>query len=178
MITLDRAISITAQVFENKFDKSGTPYILHPLQVMNNVRKWEDLDITMAALLHDIIEDTDFILLEEKEGLNEFSEKLIANHTFNYFIKNDKFGKLDISKRVYDILNLVTRKKGMSYQDEILRICTNQDAIKVKMGDIEHNIQILRLLSSKIELEDSDTLRIAKYFKHYGQLKKTLNSFS
>ena len=36
------AIALASELFIGKPDKSGEPYILHCLEVMNNVKKWDD----------------------------------------------------------------------------------------------------------------------------------------
>ena len=45
---LDRAIALAAEKFIGKYDKSGEPYILHCLQVMNNVKKWNDVELEIS----------------------------------------------------------------------------------------------------------------------------------
>lgn len=53
--TLDDAIRIATEAHDGQTDKSGQPYITHPLRVMDNV---EGEHHKMAAVLHDVIEDT------------------------------------------------------------------------------------------------------------------------
>lgn len=56
---------------QTRRNKENTPYIIHPLQVALHLLKTghiHDADILMAALLHDIIEDTN-TSLEELESL-------------------------------------------------------------------------------------------------------------
>lgn len=59
MATLERAIEIAAKAHAGQTDKGGEPYILHPLRVMlsvsNNLER-------MAAVLHDVVEDSDITL--------------------------------------------------------------------------------------------------------------------
>jgi len=55
MPTLERAISIAATAHAGQFDKAGEPYILHPLRVMMRVA---GASARMAAVLHDVVEDT------------------------------------------------------------------------------------------------------------------------
>lgn len=50
------AISIAAEGFKNKTDKSGEPYILHCIRVMNNLHT-TDKKLQSIAILHDCIED-------------------------------------------------------------------------------------------------------------------------
>ena len=55
MATLEDAIEIAAQAHAGQVDKAGSPYILHPLRVMFRV---EGVRERIAAVLHDIVEDT------------------------------------------------------------------------------------------------------------------------
>ncbi|MCF2526399.1 HD domain-containing protein [Yinghuangia soli] len=54
--TLDDAVALARSAHAGQLDKGGKPYIAHPLRVMRAVEGlWEQ----MAAVLHDVIEDTD-----------------------------------------------------------------------------------------------------------------------
>ena len=53
---LDDAIRIAREAHDGQTDKSGNPYIYHPLRVMARVK---GAHAQMAAVLHDVIEDTD-----------------------------------------------------------------------------------------------------------------------
>ena len=141
---LDNAIALAATSFEGEFDKGGQPYILHCIQVMENVKKWNDVELQIAAVLHDIIEDTTIT-----------AEKLL---------------EMGYSPRVVRIVQAVTFPKGCDYDDKILEICDDQDAIKVKMADLDHNSQILRMKG--ISRKDLD--RNEKYHRSYFILEKHL----
>lgn len=142
---LDTAIALAASKFVGVFDKSGEPYILHCLQVMQNVKKYNDVELEIAAVLHDIVEDTD--------------------------ISFDDLEERGYSPRVIKIIKHVTREDEISYDDEIARICNDQDSIKVKMADLEHNSSILRLKG----IRQKDLERIQKYHKAYFILQAHLN---
>ena len=141
---LDSAIVLAATSFEGKYDKGNEPYILHCIQVMENVRKWDDVELQIAAVLHDIIEDTKIT-----------AEKLLD---------------MGYSPRVVRIVQAVTFPKDCDYDDKILEVCNDQDAIKVKMADLEHNSLILRMKG--IRRKDLD--RIEKYQRSYFILKNHL----
>ena len=142
---LGQAISIAANAFEGKFDKSGEPYILHCLQVMNNVDKWNDTELKIIAVLHDLIEDTNWEL-------------------------DDLYVRLNASRRVITALDLLTHEEGVPYDTYIDEICNSQDAIRVKMADLEHNSSILRLKG----VRPKDLERIEKYHKSYMKLEEAL----
>ncbi|SDK26836.1 HD domain-containing protein [Lentzea albidocapillata subsp. violacea] len=55
VFTLEDAIAIATAAHEGQVDKSGRPYIGHPLRVMAAVTGEHE---QMAAVLHDVIEDT------------------------------------------------------------------------------------------------------------------------
>lgn len=145
---LSSAIALAAEKFEGQVDKGGDPYILHCLEVMNNVKKWNDTELEIAAVLHDIVEDTE-VTITDLKGLYGFSE------------------------RVCKIVSLVTFPKKCTdheYLSRILLICENQDAIKIKMADLEHNSLILRLKG----ITEKDQARTKKYHTAYFILKARL----
>jgi len=132
------AIAITAEAFRNKKDKGNQPYILHCLRVMDKVEG----DVSkQAAVMHDLIEDTDYTL-----------GKLLA---------------LGFSEEVLNIVNFLTHKKEDSYEDYIRLVSYNSKAKKIKMADLEDNSDITRLKG----LREKDIKRMIKYHKAYTYLK-------
>lgn len=136
MNKLALAIHIAAEAFKDKVDKAGKPYILHCLRVMNNVDQNDD-ELMQIAVLHDIIEDTDYT--------------------------SNKLRKLNFSDRVIDALILLTHDKNESYDDYIRFLSINQDATKVKLADLIDNSNITRLKG----LRKKDFLRMEKYHKAF-----------
>lgn len=114
---LELAIRIATSAHCKVFDKGGKPYILHPLYLMNQFLY--DNELAIIAVLHDVIEDSDQTL-----------DDMIC------------FG---FSDRVINALDLLTHQSRHTYEQYIKLICTNQDAIKVKRKDLEHNSDITRL---------------------------------
>ena len=142
------AIALAAEQFVGKYDKSGEPYILHCLAVMENVKKYDDVELQIAAVLHDIVEDTKITIYDLK-----------ALYGF--------------SNRVCKMISDVTFKKGCSeeeYMIQILKVCESQDSIRLKMADIVHNSLVLRLKG----ITDKDMARMRKYHKAYYILKSHL----
>ena len=140
---LDQAIALAAAQFQGKFDKGGKPYILHCLHVMNNVDQ-NDEELMIIAVLHDLVEDTPMVF-------------------------ND-LHQMGFSSRVISALYLLTRGDDEPYSEYIEGICSNEDAIRVKMADLEHNSDITRLKG----LRDKDLRRIEKYHRAYEKLKENL----
>lgn len=136
---LGRAIEIASIAFASKEDKSGKPYILHCLWVMNKVR-YLGVEYMIAAILHDLIEDTDWTL-----------EMLLAE------------GFLPSTVRTIGIL---THDDDDSYEVYIQKIALDEMARQIKLRDLEHNSKITRLKG--VRKKDID--RIHKYNKSYMYL--------
>lgn len=137
---LSTAILIASEVFEKKYDKGGQPYILHCLNVMNQMDP-TDHELMTIAVLHDVIEDSD--------------------HGYDY-LRNHGF-----SERVIDGVKALTHEKDVPYMDYIRNIARNADARKVKMADLRHNSDIMRMKG----LREKDFKRLEKYHTAYEYLK-------
>src|SRR5207244_4075102 len=72
MATLGKAIAIAAQAHQAQRDKAGAPYILHPLRMMLRMRSEIEM---MAAVLHDVVEDTAWTLDKLRQA--GFSEEVM-----------------------------------------------------------------------------------------------------
>ncbi len=119
MATLERAIEIAVSAHKNQKDKSGAPYILHLISVMekgkNEIEK-------ICGILHDIVEDTDWTFEKLKEA--GFSDEII------------------------NVLKCVTKiSDEENYDSFIDRIKKNKTAINVKLNDLQDNMNITRLPS-------------------------------
>ncbi len=135
------AIDIASSIFRSKYDKGGRPYILHCLWVMDKVRHLGD-NYMIAAVLHDVIEDSQYWDLERMKAAG-----------FN--------------QEVLDALELLTHDKETPYQEYIQRLAINKIAREVKLRDLEHNSKITRLKG----VTDKDIERMEKYHRAYTFLK-------
>ena len=135
MKQLALAISITAKAFENVLDKGGQPYILHCLRVMNNSVGNED--VKCAAVMHDLIEDTDY--------------------------KFEDLTRLGFSDKVIGILHLLTHNPDTPYDDYIKAISVSEEASEIKRADLRDNSDITRLKG----LRKKDLDRLEKYHRAY-----------
>ena len=71
--TLEDAISIAAEAHRGQRDKAGAPYLLHPLRLM---LRMDSEAAMMAAVLHDVVEDSDWTLERLRE--RGFSEEVVG----------------------------------------------------------------------------------------------------
>lgn len=140
MNSLSKAIAITSAAFVGKNDKGGQPYILHCLYVMDKVKHLGN-EVMCAAVMHDLIEDTDC--------------------TF------DELRQEGFTQEVITILELLTHRKETDYMDYIKAISVHPSATAIKLADLEHNSKITRLKG----LRKKDFDRLEKYIKAYTYLK-------
>jgi (p)ppGpp synthase/HD superfamily hydrolase len=133
-----KAMILMYENHKNQFDKSGIPYIFHPWHV---AEKMVDEDTTIVALMHDLIEDTN-ITIEEISSMG-FNDKVVT------------------------ALSLLTHEKNTNYFEYIEKLSKNKIARKVKISDLEHNMDLTRLN----EVTRQDPKRIAKYKKYVESWK-------
>ena len=141
---LEQAIALATEKHSGQTDKAGMPYILHPLRVMMSVQRehYEQnqprkyLNMCIAAVLHDVVEDTD-ISLEE-------------------------ISMMGFDREVTYILSLLTKGKSEPYSDYIQRIKESRNvcAIIIKRADLKDNMEKSRLLKP---LSEEDQKRLDKY---------------
>lgn len=115
---LDKAIRIASVAFEGKKDKGGSPYILHCLQVMNEVRHLGEVAMT-SAVLHDLLEDCP-----------EWSAMRLAT---------------EFNMEVVGIVNMLTKVKSEDYMEYIRRVALDKTAKAIKLADLRHNSDITRM---------------------------------
>jgi (p)ppGpp synthase/HD superfamily hydrolase len=137
MATLERAILIAAQAHEGQKDKSGAAYILHPLRMM---MRMESEAAMIAAILHDVVEDSDWTL-EQLRG-EGFSEEVLQ------------------------AVDCLTKRDGESYDEFIARVQTSAIARQVKIADLEDNMNVKRIG----EMSPKDLARIEKYHRAWRAL--------
>ena len=132
MSTIEKAIELAARHHAGDTDKAGMPYLLHPLRVMFSVRTPFEM---MAAVLHDIVEDTPVTLEDlENEG---FHPDVIA------------------------AIDALTKKPGESRLEAAKRAAENSIARVVKLADVTDNMDLSRIPDP----EDRDFERLKEYVK-------------
>jgi len=133
-LTLGRAISIAAEAHAGQKDRAGAPYILHPIRLMIQM---DSEDAMMAAVLHDVVENSVWTL--------------------------DDLRKEGFSNEVLNAVDSLTHrdKEGEDYWDYIQRAKSDPIAIKVKLADLEDNLNPDRLN----EITEKDEKRFDRYRK-------------
>ena len=124
------AMEIAYQAHHGQLDKSGVPYIFHPIHLAEAM---DDEYSCCVALLHDTVEDTS-VTLEELKAI--------------------------FPKEVTDAVALMTHEKGTDYFDYVRAIKKNPIARKVKLADLAHNSDQTRCIGSGLSEERKAAWRI------------------
>ena len=139
MATLDTAVIIAAQAHQKQKDRYGVNYILHPLRVM---LRFESETEMIVAILHDVIEKTEWTLEKLREqGFND---------------------------TVLKAVNLLTRQDEQPYMEYIEKLKGNRIARRVKIADIEDNMNPRRMGT----LSDENLEKLARLHKAWIILKQ------
>ena len=127
---IDIALAIAKKAHAGQVDKAGVDYIQHPLHVASQVKTEQEKTV---ALLHDVIEDSDVTV-----------DDLLAS---------------GLSNEVVTAVQILTKKKGQSYQEYLEKVKSNNLARVVKLADLKHNSDLSRLKS----VTNTDYERVKKY---------------
>ncbi len=134
---LEKAIGIALDAHRGQQDKAGAPYILHPLRIMLRMENETEM---IVAVLHDVVEDSRWTIEDlRKEG---FSEEVLA------------------------AVDRLTHRAGESYEAYIAGLEGNAIARKVKIADLEDNIDLRR----RKGLMAVEGARVEKYQRAWRRL--------
>src|SRR5690348_14451397 len=92
-------------------DKGGKPYVLHSLRVM---LKQVDETAQMVAVLHDVLEDTAVTLADLRAA--------------------------GFNAEICEAVDCLTRRPDETYEAMIVRVAANPLARRVKLADLEDNM--------------------------------------
>lgn len=139
MPTLEDAILLAAQAHRGQVDKVGQPYILHLLRVMLRL---DGEQAQIVGVLHDLVEDTSYTFADLRAM--GYAEELVQ------------------------ALDCLTRRSTESYEAFIERASANPLARRVKLADLEDNMDIRRLPA----IGEKDLARLNRYLAAWQHIKE------
>ncbi|TDQ57853.1 guanosine-3',5'-bis(diphosphate) 3'-pyrophosphohydrolase [Mesocricetibacter intestinalis] len=125
---IKRAFVIAEQAHQGQFRSSGEPYITHPVAVASIIAEMRlDHEAVMAALLHDVIEDTPYTEAQLTEEFGQSVAEIV-----------DGVSKLDK-------LKFRTRQEAQaeSFRKMILAMTRDIRVVLIKLADRTHNMRTL-----------------------------------
>jgi (p)ppGpp synthase/HD superfamily hydrolase len=139
MSTLENAIALAVKAHQGQVDKYGKPYILHPLRVM--FRMETELE-QMVGVLHDVVEDSEVTFADLQQ--------------------------MGYSDEVITALDGVTRREDETYDEFVTRSLAHPISRRVKLADLEDNMDLRRLPG---ELTEKDVARLNRYRRAWQRLR-------
>ena len=127
-----KAMKFCYEAHKGQVDKTGVPYVFHPFHVAEQMT---DEATTVVALLHDLVEDTEYTL--------------------------EDIATLGFGQEIVDAVALMTHEDGVPYLDYVARLKSNPLARAVKLADLVHNSDLSRLG----KVDDETKRRLEKYKK-------------
>ena len=135
----NKAMKLAYQAHQGQTDKSGLPYVFHPFHLAEQMDTEETVTV---ALLHDVVEDTDYTL--------------------------EDLRRMGFPDSVTDALALMTHDPSVPYLDYVKRLKSNPIARAVKLADLTHNSDLSRLPV----VTEKDLKRVEKYREAMNLIKQ------
>lgn len=133
----NQALKLCFLAHEGQVDKAGVPYVFHPFHLAEQMT---DEASTVAALLHDVVEDT--------------------SYTFS------DLQQMGFAPQVLEALQLLTHDPQVPYMDYVRDLSRNPIARQVKMADLIHNLDETRMTGRQVDPQRSEKYRQAlEYLK-------------
>lgn len=126
------AMKLCFHAHKDQVDKSGMPYVFHPFHLAEQM---SDEETTVVALLHDVVEDTDYTIRDLRS--------------------------LVFPDIVLYAISLMTHDKAVPYMEYVEKIKKNRSAAVVKCADLIHNSDLSRLDT----VDEKALQRVRKYKK-------------
>tara|TARA_B100000035_G_scaffold107196_1_gene90952 strand:+ start:2247 stop:4439 length:2193 start_codon:yes stop_codon:yes gene_type:complete len=147
------ALDIAIDAHKDQYRKSGEPYIFHPISVAKIVAEKIGLDANSiaAALLHDVVEDSEYNIEKIKSVFGEKIARIVEGLTKISKLKKDKI--LSIQSENF-------RKMLLTLNDDVR-------VILIKIADRLHNMRTMDSMSYEKQIKiSSETLYIYAPIAH------------
>ena len=131
---IEEAYQFSHTAHQGQFRKSGLPYISHPVAVAEIVADWQlDAQAVMAALLHDVMEDTEV----SKQQITERFGKPVAELV-------DGLSKLDRIE-----FQSQADAQAENFRKMLLAMARDVRVILIKLADRLHNMRTLEAVNAE-----------------------------
>lgn len=136
-----KALWIADKAHKGQKDKAGKEYIFHPMRVADALANDKSLSLiertegSIAGMLHDVVEDTGITL--------------------------DYLREQGFPENILFAIDCLTRREGENYQDFIVRCSQSKTAMRVKIADLDDNLDVRRLK----HITEKDIERINRYLE-------------
>jgi guanosine-3',5'-bis(diphosphate) 3'-pyrophosphohydrolase len=149
---LERAYFFSAEAHEGQHRRSGEDFILHPLGVAEILAELGLDDTTLAAaLLHDVVEDTESSIEQVREEFGDEVARLVEGVT--------KLTRIQFQSR--------EQAQAENYRKMIVAMAQDIRVILIKLADRLHNMRTIEYLGKQKQLQKArETLEVYAPLAH------------
>src|SRR5229473_3575092 len=177
METIQRAYYVANQAHQGTIRRSGEPYIQHPLEVALLLADMRiDADSIVAALLHDVVEDTDFTLDELRQQFGDAVANIVDGVTKfdtlagNPIVPTEEIGAKEVNRaQTYPLSQSVNptvldtseqfeqkhrfardlkrRQRSETVRKMLLAMAEDPRVVVLKLADRLHNMRTLSVMN-------------------------------
>ena len=133
---IDKAFELAKKAHDGQLRKSGQPYIIHPIAVAKILAQMGmDAESLAAAMLHDVVEDTDISSEDIEKQFGKNIAQLVDGVT--------KLGKVSLSKINKEEQQAENLRKMLIAMSHDIRV------IIIKLADRLHNMRTLNFMKEQ-----------------------------
>lgn len=147
-----KAFDLAVEAHKTQRRKSGEPYIYHPIAVAHIAAKEIGLGTTsiICALLHDVVEDTDYSLKDIEKLFGKKVSKIIDGLT-----------------KIQDVFDKNVSMQAENFRKMLLTLSDDVRVILIKLADRLHNMRTLDAMKKPKQLKiASETLYLYAPLAH------------
>ena len=155
IVTVDKAFNLANEYHGDQKRKSGEPYIIHPIAVCDIlVDLGMDCQSLVAALLHDVVEDTPYTIEQLTDDFGEEVALLVDGVT--------KLGKVQLNSS-----EAKEEQQAENIRKMLLAMSKDIRVIIVKLADRVHNMRTLEFMTPQKQRDKAlETLEIFAPISH------------
>jgi len=172
---IQKALEISKNAHKGQTRKTGVPYVIHPIIVaVLTAMISNDEVMVVSAILHDVVEDTDFTVEELQDTFGRDVALLVEGLTKIDVIRDEELIPSHSNQRL--ISSALTFRKMLLTSIEDVRV------LVIKLCDRLHNMMTLDALSENKQIRISEeTMVVYAPIAHrlgIGQIKNILEDLS
>lgn len=137
-----KALELSLLAHQNQQRKSGEPYVVHPILVAAITAAFSnDETMVQAALLHDVVEDTDFTIDDLKKDFGNDVAHIVEGLTKIVEIRDEELVASDSDDRLIN--------SALSFRKMLIASIKDVRVLVIKLCDRLHNMLTLDALGSE-----------------------------
>jgi GTP pyrophosphokinase len=158
--TIQKALDFSIESHKEQFRKSGEPYVVHPILVATITAYFSnDEHMVIAALLHDVVEDTDTTLEEIEESFGKDVAHIVDGLTKIMEIREHELAPSGANEKLL--------KSALTFRKMLIASIDDVRVMVVKLCDRVHNMLTLEALKpEKIKRIAEETLVVYAPIAH------------